>query len=144
MSDGCRVRPSWPSVINSIFRCLRTATRAAPCSRRYDTDILFSVWSLTAPCKGLHSLVLPLRGCVHFFASFAPLREKKKQRAQPGGKQATPANVGVGFIPILSAKHNVGVGFIPIHQAQQRLTASERLRGIHSTRGVRRLQGAAR
>ena len=35
--------------------------------------------------------------------------------------------VGVGFIPILSAKHNVGVGFIPIHQAQQRLTASERL-----------------
>ena len=26
-----------------------------------DTDILFSVWSLTVPC-GLHSLVLPLRG----------------------------------------------------------------------------------
>ena len=52
------------------------------------------------------------------------LREKKKQRAQPGAKQATPANIWVGFIPILSAKHNVGVGFIPIHQAQQRLTAS--------------------
>ena len=49
------------------------------------------------------------------------LREKKKQRVQPGAKQATPANVGVGFIPILSAKHNVGVGFIPIHQAQKDL-----------------------
>ena len=51
VSDGCRVRPLWPSVINSIFICLRTATRAAPCSRRSDTDILFSVWSLTVPCK---------------------------------------------------------------------------------------------
>ena len=35
--------------------------KGRPCSRRSDTDILFSVWSLTVPC-GLHSLVLPLRG----------------------------------------------------------------------------------
>ena len=64
-----------------------------------DTDILFSVWSLTVPC-GLHSLVLPLRGCDHLFASLAPLRENKKPAsAALGYLQRSPARGGLYALP---------------------------------------------
>ena len=108
VSDGCRVRPSWPYEKNFIITCLR-----------YDFVAIRQK-------KIISTSLRPWRLC-----------ERNKKPASAAWGKASDLRLGWVGIPLVcvdreqpwlqATSANVGVGFIPIHQAQQRLTASERL-----------------
>ena len=127
VSGGCRARPSWPSAKN-----------ICPCGRPQTSSYLnYYGRPLTLPSRTLQS------DCIRLYflseaasTSLRSLRENKKPASAAWGK-ASDLRLGWVGIPLVcvdreqpwlqATSANVGVGFIPIHQAQQRLTASERL-----------------